>query len=137
MNDLIEDIPSDDSNGTDLPDNSPIETLDLPLENDSGNTMLGDLPENVPDDIPEDDVQVYDAPKAEAPVKKTNVVTETKMENKEAPAPANDDIPDDELNDLASDTDDLPVADPAPAPTAAKPTNDVSDDEINALIDGI
>lgn len=89
------------------------------------------------DDIPEDDVQVYDAPKAEAPVKKTNVVTETKMENKEAPAPANDDIPDDELNDLASDTDDLPVADPAPASTAAKPTNDVSDDEINALIDGI
>lgn len=32
MNDLIEDIPSDDSNGTDLSDNSPIETLDLPLE---------------------------------------------------------------------------------------------------------
>ena len=63
MNDLIEDIPSDDSNGTDLSDNSPIETLDLPLKNDSGNTMLGNLPENVPEDIPEDDdLETLDIP---------------------------------------------------------------------------
>ena len=63
MNDLTDDIPSDDSKGTDLSDNSPRETFDLPVENDSGNAALDGLPKDVPDDIHEgEDIEKLDVP---------------------------------------------------------------------------
>lgn len=84
------------------------------------------------DDIPDEDVEVYDeAPKASKPTK-TNV----------APAksePVSDDVDDDinvdELDDLTSDPDDLPAVTESKAPTTE--TDDISDDELNNLVDGL
>ena len=89
------------------------------------------------DDIPEEDVEVYEAPKVAKPTK-TNKVIETKVEN---PAQAeNDDIGDDDIddltadNDLASDPDDLPAVN-EPAPKAE--TEEISEAELNDLVDGL
>lgn len=87
------------------------------------------------DDIPEDDTMgVYEAPKAAAPVAKTNAVKPTPMANPApvlAPAASNDDIPEDDAEDLVES-----VAPAAPAPAAA-PASDASDADIDALVDGI
>ena len=89
------------------------------------------------DDIPEEDVEVYEAPKVAKPTK-TNKVIEIKVEN---PAQAeNDDIGDDDIdeltadNDLASDPDDLPAVN-EPAPKAE--TEEISEAELNDLVDGL
>ena len=79
------------------------------------------------DDIPEEDVQVYEAPKPAA-----KPVQPQQMQN-EAAAPSND-VTDDELDDLTSDPDDLPAVS---APKQAAASEDISEDELNELVDGI
>ena len=81
------------------------------------------------DDIPDDDeVPVYEAPKKEV-ITKTNKVVETVMENTEI----TQNVDDTELDDLMTDTDDLPAVNA----TSAKSDDiaNVSDDE--DLFDGL
>ena len=81
------------------------------------------------DDIPDDDeVPVYEAPKKEV-ITKTNKVVETVMENTEI----TQNVDDTDLDDLMTDTDDLPAVNA----TSAKSDDiaNVSDDE--DLLDGL
>lgn len=91
------------------------------------------------DDIPDEDVEVYETPKS-VTVKATNAVKSTVVENKET----NDDISMDDIDEIAVVDSDTPEsidedegdvnALPSEAPAES---DDISDDEINALVDGL
>ena len=94
------------------------------------------------DDIPDEDVEIYEAPKKQV-VKATNAVQSNIVENKNVVHEAND-IPDD-IADIADVEPDEPngasdevVSDVNTLPTEAQAdSGDISDDEINALVDGL
>lgn len=95
------------------------------------------------DDIPDEDVEIYEAPKKQV-VKATNAVQSNIVENKNVVHEA-DDIPDDDIAEIADVEPDEPngASDEDAGDVNALPSEaladsgDISDDEINALVDGL